>query len=178
MTELILSGAASLVSLVSVALTYRLWVLADRRSRLPVLIFMDDRGKDTDPDKWWVLRNVGNGPALNIVIARKSTHDATEWSEPTRIAALARDSEVALPWLADSGFVAVLAATYQDFIGADGSGRVRAFTTVCSHNANSVRLGRHLPAWKVEEIPADWERIRMAKRRTGVEGPSAATAED
>jgi hypothetical protein len=71
------SDVFSIVALVLSAVTFliaqRSAVAADRRSRIPVLVFIyHSHGH-------WLLRNVGNGPALNIVMAIKEKHDDVSW---------------------------------------------------------------------------------------------------
>jgi hypothetical protein len=153
--EVILSGAALLISVATLGVTYRSWQLADRRSRLPVLVFLDS------PGPRWRLKNVGNGPALNVVVAQKLRHDDTGWVEPTRVPALGRDEELPLTWLAGGGNVDVLAATYADLVGADGRGRGRTFTTLCAHNVNIVKPGTGIPAAVVTASEPDWRRTKQ-----------------
>lgn len=160
------SVAALVVSAVTLGLTYRSWQVSDRRSRLPVLVFLDA------PGKRWLLKNVGNGPALNIVVVKKLKHGDTTWTEPTRVSALARDQEIEMSWLVGTGFVAVLGATYQDLVGADGKGRGRTFTTTCEYNINSVQVGERIPADVLSAGVADWIRV---KERTAGSQPPAAT---
>lgn len=46
----------------------------------------------------WGLRNVGNGPALNVVVARKPP--GGEWFQPVRVPPLAKDAEFPISWAA------------------------------------------------------------------------------
>jgi hypothetical protein len=66
-----LSSTALLVSVVTFALNYLHSRKSAVRARKPVLVF------EYDGDVGWVLRNVGAGPALNIVVAQKRV--AGEW---------------------------------------------------------------------------------------------------
>lgn len=54
-----IAAAALILSLVTFWLAQRSARATDRRARIPVLVFVYDDGR-------WLLRNVGNGPALNI----------------------------------------------------------------------------------------------------------------
>lgn len=162
MWELVLSVSAFAVSASSLAFTYRAWQVSDRRARIPVLVFV------MVPDRGWVLRNVGNGPALNITVARKSAA-AGDWLEPTRVPPLGRDAEIALTWWRRPTELAVLGATYQDFAGADTARPGRTYTAICHESLSSVRPGRQLPAWSVGSSEASWRRER-AGRRWGDDG--------
>ncbi len=108
MLQTALSLSAIVLSAVTFGLSYRAGQIANRRSRIPVLVFVYDR------QRGWLLHNVGNGPALNIMVAARKTHEQpeSEWQPPTRVPPIARDDEFELRWLARSN-VAVLAATYQ-----------------------------------------------------------------
>jgi hypothetical protein len=161
MLEIVLSSAAFFMSALTLGLSYRVWQLGDRRSRIPVLVFL------LEPDRGWILRNVGNGPALNIVVARKASHGDAPWLDPTRVPPIARDGELVLGWLVPGNDVAVLGATYQDFLGADTSRAGRTYTAICAYSLSSVRPGRRLPAWSMDETEPDWIRLRQV--RHGVE---------
>jgi hypothetical protein len=72
-----------------------------------VLVFVDDR-----EELCWVLRNVGNGPALNVVVAQREQEYG--WFNPVRVPPLAKDGSFPIRWLGrwnDGG----LGATYADF---------------------------------------------------------------
>jgi len=157
--ELVLSVAALLISTGTLGLTYRAWQLTDRRARIPVLVFVLVR------EQGWVLRNVGNGPALNIIVARQAQHGDTEWLEPTLVQPLAKDAEAPLRWLVEDMDVAVLGATYQDFAGADRSGAGRTFTAICANSLSSVAPGRHLPDWPAAAVEPGWRRERRAGKQ-------------
>src|SRR6266404_1422855 len=86
-----LSSTALLLSVVTFALNYR----QSRRnaivSRKPVLVF------EYDGDNGWALRNVGAGPALNVVVAQKRV--GGEWFNPVRVPPLSKDGKFVLLWL-------------------------------------------------------------------------------
>ena len=143
-----LSVAAVLTAVVSAVVSYLLSRGADRRSRIPVLVFT------YDPERGWLLRNVGNGPALNILVARHTTDRG--WFDPVRVPPIARDAELVLAWLGhwDSG---TLGATYEDFLGADRAQAGRAYTVTCGRDMNHVRPGRHLTGVRTAGSVAMWE---------------------
>jgi hypothetical protein len=150
-TSDILSIVALTLSALTFFLAQRSAGAAERRSRIPVLVFTyDSRG-------YWLLRNVGNGPALNIVMAIKARHDDTSWQKPTRIPPIGRDDEFQLAWLGDSN-VAVMAASYEDFLAADTQGESRGYTVRIEHDENRVVPRRELPRWDLSESLAYWQR--------------------
>jgi len=158
MLEITLSVAAFAISALTLGSSFRVWQLGDRRSRIPVLVFL------LVPDRGWTLRNVGNGPALNIVVARKASHTDSSWLDPTRVPPIARDGELHLAWLVPGTDVDALGATYQDFLGADTSRPGRTYTAICEYSLNSVRPGRRLPNWSAEQTEPDWIRLRRARQ--------------
>jgi hypothetical protein len=146
-----LSLIALLVSTVTFGLAQHFQRAADRRSRIPVLVF------DYDPEFHWRIRNVGNGPALNIDFAIKKNYDDEEWQHPTRIPPIARDSSFSLTWLGTSD-VDVMAAAYEDFLAADTSGRARTYTVLMTNDKNQIVPRRELPAWDASQSMTHWER--------------------
>ena len=65
-----ISVVISVVALVLSATTFgvNLWVghRAAVRARQPVLVFVDDPAAGC-----WTLQNIGNGPALNVIVAQR-----------------------------------------------------------------------------------------------------------
>ena len=146
-----ISIAAIIVSSVTFGLSYRASKAAERRLRIPVLVFVYDGLQG------WLLRNVGNGPALNIEVAKSVVHSnqLSYWVNPVRVPPIARDKEVVLSWLGHDNLHA-LGAVYEDFLGADEGTRGRVYTVTCSSDRNSIAPGRHLPVWPEAEIVASW----------------------
>lgn len=156
MTSDVLAIAALVLSAVTFALAQRSATASDRRSRIPVLVFIYDE------KRYWLLRNVGNGPALNIVVAIKEKHGDESWQKRTRIPPIGRDGEFRLTWLGDSD-VAVMAASYEDFLAADTASGSRGYTVSMSYDENRVTPRRELPRWGPKESLAHWQRRRMGK---------------
>ena len=94
------STAALAVSVTSFELSYSLSVKNassvknTTTSVQPIRIFHDNRERG-------YVRNVGNGPALEVLIARR-TDDQSDWTYPLRIAPVSRDGEFALKWVEHS----------------------------------------------------------------------------
>ncbi len=70
-------GGAIVVSIISFTLTYRLSTQSAVTSIRAVLVF------ECNEKDGWNVRNVGNGPTLNVVVAKKT--DMTDWNIPVRI---------------------------------------------------------------------------------------------
>jgi len=138
-SERVLSVTALLVSVVSFVMSYRLSQHAAVSSVMPVLAFVYDK------ESQWVIQNLGNGPALNVVIASKMTDDSP-WSNPVRLPPLARDGRFKLP--VDIN-VKWLGASYNDVDGRD-------YSATCVRDDSRVRRGRLLPRWPNEEIKPHW----------------------
>ena len=132
---------AVMVSLATFALNYR----HERRSALlarkPVVVFVY-AGK-----VGWTARNVGNGPALNVVIALRER--SREWSKPVRVPPLARDGKIVLDWLGHVN-TASLAATYTDTENTP-------YTTTCSDDLNRPFEGMLVGPWPEDKVIPWWK---------------------
>src|SRR4051812_9001936 len=101
-----ISIIAIVVSAISFLISFWHTRKASVSGRMPVLVFV------YDVDDGWVIRNIGNGPALNILVARKPISE--EWFDPVRIPPLPKDGQFILSWVGHSNDDG-LGATYQDF---------------------------------------------------------------
>ena len=120
---------AVLVSFVSFAVTFWQRRASDVTGVKPALVFVFDNAGG------WRLQNVGNGPALNIVVARKRPHG--EWFDPVRVPPIPRDGEFELRWVSaddENG----LGATYNDI-------RDRPYTTTTGDDYSRISAGDQLP---------------------------------
>ena len=111
-----------------------------KTSRKPVLVL------EFDGRTGWILSNIGNGPALNILIAQKRVGGG--WFNPVRVPPLARDAEMVLKWLRrmnDAG----IGVTYEDFKG-------NRYSTTCGNDLSLTYVGSILPAWEEKEIGRHW----------------------
>lgn len=106
----------------------------------------------------WLLRNVGNRPALNIEVALKVVRGegAGSWLDPVRVSPIARDSERVLDWLGHDNLHG-LGAVYEDFLAADERKPGRVYTVTCGNDRNVITPGRHLPTWPEAETTASWQ---------------------
>lgn len=139
MTDVVLSGIAIAVSILTFVLSFwfswRSAILAQR----PVLVFVYN-------GNGWTLRNVGGGPALNIVVAQKRV--GAEWFNPVRIPPLGREAEFVLTWL---GHVSTtgLGATYEDYEN-------RPYTSTCGNDLTRAFSGAQFGGWSEHEMGRHW----------------------
>lgn len=148
--KVVLPVVAILVSLTSFVVNFSHTRRRDVVSRMPVLIF------EYTEDRGWVLRNVGLGPAMNILVAqapggRQRTcveETGSGWVRPVRVPPLPQDGICGLHWVAHIS-KASLGATYTDFEG-------RSYTVTCRNDLSQVCKGRQMPMWEEGEIERHW----------------------
>ncbi|HZZ42775.1 MAG TPA: hypothetical protein VFE58_07545 [Tepidisphaeraceae bacterium] len=122
---IVISVISFIVACASASISWRNYVT----SRMPVLVFMRPKTGG------WLVKNIGYGPALNIVVAE---HDQREkWSKYLRIPPLAVGSEFELPsaWL-----YGVLGATYESCTRHYYSGH-------CTDHRSAHFKGNQLSEW-------------------------------
>jgi hypothetical protein len=138
---LFISVASLTLAFLSFAVNFALNQRAAVRARKPVLVFVDD------PDaQCWVLRNVGNGPALNVVVAQRQRK--LGWFNPVRLPPLGRDGDFRLHWLGRwSG--GGLGAVYSDF-------EDRRYTSTLGGELSRTYEGHRLPRWRDEQVKRYW----------------------
>ena len=140
--------AATVIAVISVAIAAASFVanylIAQRagvRARKPVLVFVDDPEREC-----WVLQNVGNGPALNVLVAQRQ---GGQWFNPVLAPPLGKDSAFPLTWLGRAD-VTGLGATYSDF-------EDRRYTSTLGGERSRTYEQNRLPAWPDEEIRRYWQ---------------------
>ena len=137
---------ALLVSLASLAYAFSKGQYDQLTSVRPALIFVYEHGTG------WMVHNVGNGPAMNIVVAQRergAAEDGAGWAAPVRIPPLKRDGYFPLHWTAHTNLHA-LGATYQDMWG-------RPYTSICARDLNRITRGYRLRQWDESDIVAEWK---------------------
>jgi hypothetical protein len=135
-----LSGAALVVSFLALLVTiinFRKSMISGRR---PVLVFEYTGGGG------WHIRNIGTGPAMNVVVAQKRTD--LGWFNPVRVPPLAKDGTFVLHWCLHTNDTG-LGATYEDTEGV-------TYTSICGNDLSTTRSGKRLPTWKEEAIGRHW----------------------
>jgi hypothetical protein len=141
-------ATATVIAIASLALAVTSFVVnflvahrAAVRARKPVLVFVDD-----PEGGCWVLQNVGNGPALNILVAQRA---GGRWFNPVRASPLAREAKLPLTWLGRVDTTG-LGATYSDFEG-------RRYTSTLGGERSRTYEGERLPTWPDDEVRRYWE---------------------
>ena len=135
------SVAALVVSIISFSLTYGLSMKSAVTSVRPVLIF-----EYTQQDGWSV-RNVGNGPALNVLVAMKDEN--SDWKVPVRVPPLQKDGRFSLHWVGHLN-VRTLGVTYMDIAE-------RMYSSICTDDLSTTYDGNKLKPWVESEIAAHWK---------------------
>lgn len=135
-----LSLVAILVSLVSFSLSFFQTSISSKTQVRPIVVIVYDGAIG------WIARNVGSGPALNIVVAQRASEGG--WKKPVRIPPLATSTDFHLRWLGHTNTEAIGVA-YEDLQG-------RTYTSVCRNDLSSVRDGYHLTQWEEREIGRHW----------------------
>jgi hypothetical protein len=154
----LLAVAAVAISLVSFVVNFWAASAADRRGRMPVLV-MERLAVDEAGGNHILLKNVGNGPALNIIFGlaeevegagskqlRKRVRE--RWFSPLHLRPIPPDGDLDIAHPETSN---VLGATYTDALG-------NKYTLKTSQYGTKVLEGRHLPkVWTMEVVPSMWE---------------------
>jgi hypothetical protein len=144
------SISAVVVSLFALGIsTYTTWQTAVA-GRRPVLVF-------DYSESGWRVRNVGSGPALNVVIAQKRVGGA--WFNPVRVPPLAVGGEFVLKWclhVNDTG----LGATYFDTAN-------RPYTSKCGNDRTTTHTGVTIPKWEEKQIGRHWNHPDYAPEKVG-----------
>ncbi|MBT9595413.1 MAG: hypothetical protein IV094_05490 [Vitreoscilla sp.] len=135
------SVVALAFSVVSFMLSYSLSSHSAVTSIRPVLVF------EYTHEAGWSIRNVGSGPAMNVLVAGKA--EGSDWLDPVRIPALQRDGRFPLAWIGHAN-IRTLGATYVDI--AD-----RPYSSVSTNDLSTTSAGNLLRAWPESEITAHWK---------------------
>jgi hypothetical protein len=140
-TATVISIVSIAIALFSFTLNYGLARRAAVRARKPVLVFVDAPEQGT-----WVLQNVGNGPALNVLVAQRQDG---KWFNPVIVPPLSADSSYPLKWLGRVNSTG-LGATYSDFEDT-------AYTSTLGGERSRTHEGNRLPNWSDREVRRHWE---------------------
>jgi hypothetical protein len=138
--SILISALALLVSAGSFAVNLAVGHRAAVRGRKPVLVFVDE------PGDCWTLRNIGNGPAINVVVAQRKDG---RWFNPVRVRPMAKDASERLEWLDrvnDTG----LGVSYAD-------SEQRHYTATLGAEILHVYDGRRLPDWDDSDVRRYWD---------------------
>lgn len=132
-------GIAAFAFLISV-LAFRLNKQVAALSRKPVLVFIYDNTRG------WILKNVGSGPALNVIVAKRRD----EWFCPVRVPPMGKDAEFIPLWLDHVNDVG-LGATYTD-------SENKPYTSITANDWTKMYEGTRFGPWRDEQkIGRHWE---------------------
>lgn len=143
----IFSCAALIVSIITFALNYQNARRSSVLARKPVLVF------EYQGDFGWALRNVGSGPALNVVVAQRLNG---QWFNPVRIPPLSKEGTFILRWLGHVNTTG-LGATYTDTEDLP-------YTSICGKDLNKVTSGLLFGPWPEAEIGKYWNQPLYQER--------------
>jgi hypothetical protein len=136
----VLSAIAILVSIATFGLSFWFNWRSSISAKRPVLVFVYDEGVG------WLLRNIGGGPALNVIVAQKQA--GGEWFNPVRVPPFAKNAEVVLAWLQHENTTG-LGATYTDY-------EDRAYTSTCGDDLSRTSPGALFGPWPEATIGRHW----------------------
>ena len=131
---------AVIFSIISFAMSFILSARSSKAAIRPVIVII------YSAEQGWLVRNVGNGPALNLVVALKNLSGV--WLKPVRIPPMSASGEFILTWIGhenDHG----IGVYYEDFQG-------HGFTSSCSNDLTRIAKGSLFPEWKDEHIGRHW----------------------
>jgi hypothetical protein len=144
----ILSVLPLAISALALTVSFLSFKLTAVRSVKPVLTtaYRSDSG--------WSLKNVGNGPALNVIVAQKEIEG--EWFNPVRVPALANNGEIRLHWLGHTN-IKWIGAAYTDIDG-------RRYFSETSEDLTRVRTDNAFPQWREQDIGKHWQQVESTPR--------------
>jgi hypothetical protein len=93
-----------------------------------------------------ILRNVGNGPALNVLVAQKRI--GGDWFNPVRVPPLAADGSFVPTWIRHVNTTG-LGATYIDVDG-------RKYSSVTGNDLTEMHSREIFGPWKEADIGKHW----------------------
>jgi hypothetical protein len=140
----VIAAVAVAVAVVSLALTLQLQRRTAELSRKPVLVFVYT-------ENGWDLRNVGYGPALNVVMSRRPIEpESGQWTEHIRIPPLSKDATFPISW-ARHVSKQLWRATYEDIAGG-------SYTSECVRDLTKIYDKFLPPRWKEQDIQRAWQK--------------------
>jgi hypothetical protein len=137
----ILSAIAIVVSISTFGLSFWFNWRSSIAARRPVLVFVYDGSSG------WILRNIGGGPALNIIVAQKRV--GGEWFNPVRVPPFAKDAEFVLRWLGHVNTTG-LGVTYTDY-------EDRPYTSTCGNDLSRTFRGTRFGPWRENMVGRHWD---------------------
>ena len=143
------SVMAFVISIVSLLISIAVTRKTAKTGIRPILVILYSK-------EGWIIRNIGSGPALNIIVAQRK---GELWFNPVRIPPLAKDGELILRWL-DSVNDTSLGANYFDF-------QTRPYSAFCSNDLSKVFHRLIIPGWEESQIDRYWKDHRYRSQDFG-----------
>lgn len=141
--ELMISVVALIVAISSTIASIYFSNVSVRTGVLPTLVLV------YDSEKGWEVRNVGNGPALNITVAHQR-HNSKTWELPTRLYPVPEGKTVKVTWVGNNpNKIAVVYSDVHDNI----------YTSITTEDLTKIYQGRELPVWKQSQLHRVWEHL-------------------
>jgi hypothetical protein len=138
--QTVLAAIAIVVSISTFGLSFWFSWRSSIAAKRPVLAFVYDEASG------WIIRNIGGGPALNVVVAQKRV--GGEWFNPVHVPPLAKDKKFIPRWL-DHANTTGLGATYTDY-------EDRAYTSTCGNDLSQTFRGTRFGPWPEKMIGRHW----------------------
>jgi hypothetical protein len=135
-----LSVMALVVSVISLVASSLLSMRTLRANIKPVVAVV------YDGERGWIINNVGNGPALNIVVCQQLT--GRRWVHPVRVPPMPVQGTFRLLWLENDN-VHAIGVGYEDLHG-------KKYSSICANDLTTVRKGSGFPRWGENEIGRHW----------------------
>ena len=146
----------------------------------PVIAYLWHNGSDNG-NKYYYIKNVGKGPAMNIIVSYIKNNDkdgkVNEWKNPVRCYSLAPNEIIPIDWGIKSGGELVQDTYTQpaEFIsGVDKIGTVysssnflikRTYTSTCEHDTTEIKNGNQIRQWKDDEVSKVWNLNRSSEKK-------------
>lgn len=118
---------ALIVSVIAITVSVYTFKRIHKTSIKPVLVFSNDIESPAERTSWYV-QNVGNGPALNVMVGSGKKEGDWEAANSVLLPALSIQGRVHLDWIRAPK---ALVATYSDSFGQN-------YTSICVGNRNRV----------------------------------------
>jgi hypothetical protein len=136
----VLAALAIFVSLCTFGLSFWFTWRSSIAAKRPLLVFI------YEGNTGWILRNIGGGPALNVIVAQKKV--GGEWFNPVRVPPFAKESEMALKWLGHVNNTG-LGVTYTDY-------EDRPYTSTCGNDLSRTFRGTRFGPWNEPVVLRHW----------------------
>ena len=138
--QTVLAALAILISVSTFALSFWFTWRSAVAAKRPVIVFVYEE------QTGWLIKNIGGGPAMNILVAQKKL--TGQWFNPVRIPPLAKDKEFVPLWLGHVNTTG-LGAIYTDY-------EDRPYTSTCGNDLSVTNAGFTFGPWPEAEIGKHW----------------------